>query len=112
MVISFCLAVFTWGQKLPGSKVINQISNYSFGIYLLHWQFQRLLAPHLAGVFSSYFANTLLLFAVSLAASILTIKLISYSIGAFLVGKVRTFKKNLDVLSGTNLLKSTSSKNN
>lgn len=94
LVISFCLAVFAWGQKIPRSKVINQISNYSFGIYLLHWQFQRLLAPHLAGVFSSYFANTLLLFTVSLAASILTIKLISYfPFGSFLVGKVRKLKK-------------------
>ncbi|MFS0647019.1 hypothetical protein [Siminovitchia sp. 179-K 8D1 HS] len=43
--------------------------------------------------------------AVSLAASILTIKLISYfPFCAFLAGKVRTFKKNLDVLSGTDCL--------
>lgn len=94
LVISFCLAVFAWGQKLPRSKVINQISNYSFGIYLLHWPFQRLLAPHIAGVSSSYFASTLLLFAVSLIASILTIKLIScFPFGSFLIGKVRTVKK-------------------
>ncbi|RWR04134.1 acyltransferase family protein [Siminovitchia fortis] len=94
LVISFCLAIFAWGQKIPASKMINHISNYSFGIYLLHWQFQRLLAPHLAGVFSSYFASILLLFAVSLAASMLTIKLISYlPFGPFIVGKVRKVEK-------------------
>jgi len=94
LVISFCLAVFAWGQKVPSSKLINLVSNYSFGIYLLHWQFQRLLAPHIAGIFSSYFANILLLFVVSLAASILTIKLVSYlPFGSFMIGKVRKVKK-------------------
>ncbi len=94
LVISFCLTVFAWGQKIPASKIINQISNYSFGIYLLHWQFQRLLAPHLGGMFSSYFANVLLLFTVSLAASILTIKLISYlPFSSFIIGKVKKVKK-------------------
>ncbi|VEF49124.1 putative membrane component involved in biofilm formation [Bacillus freudenreichii] len=94
LVISFCLAVFAWGQKMPGSKVVNLISNYSFGIYLLHWQFQRLLAPHVAGMFSNYLASLILLFVVSLAASIVTIKLISYlPFGSFIVGKVRKGKK-------------------
>ncbi|RST59363.1 hypothetical protein D5F11_012265 [Siminovitchia terrae] len=94
VVISFCLAVFAWGQKIPASKLVNLISNYSFGIYLLHWQFQRLLAPHFVGLFSSYFASVLLLFVVSLTASILTIKLIAYlPFGAFIVGKVRKVKK-------------------
>lgn len=94
VVISFCLAIFAWGQKIPESKLVNLISNYSFGIYLLHWQCQRLLAPYFNGLFSSYFASVLLLFAVSLGASIFTIKLISYlPFGAFIVGKIRRGKK-------------------
>lgn len=94
LVISFCFVVFAWGQKITASKVINQISKYSFGIYLLHWQFQRVLTPHLAEVFSSYYANVLLLFAISLVASIITIKLMSFlPFGSFIVGKVSNVKK-------------------
>jgi membrane-bound acyltransferase YfiQ involved in biofilm formation len=94
LVISFCLAVFAWGQKIPASKMINLFSHYSFGIYLLHWQYQRLLAPHIAGLFPGYLGSTLFLFAFSLGASLITIKLISYlPFGSFIVGKARKVKK-------------------
>lgn len=51
LVISVSAATIAWGQILPNLNIINLISNYSFGIYLVHWQVMRYIAPHTANFF-------------------------------------------------------------
>ncbi|MFD1706496.1 acyltransferase family protein [Siminovitchia sediminis] len=95
LVISMSAVILAWGQSLPNLKIVNLVSNYSFGIYLLHWQFQRLIAPHLPIFSSNYTYNVILLFLTSLVCSMLTIKIISFiPFGSFIIGKTKKLKKS------------------
>ena len=100
LVISISCAVIAWGQLIPNYKIINLISNYSFPIYLIHWQVQRLIAPHITSYFNSTFNSVLVLFVLSLFVSIILIKIISLlPFGKFIVGNVksRKYEKNLSL---------------
>ncbi|WP_163144084.1 acyltransferase family protein [Bacillus sp. 22-7] len=93
LVLSVCAVVLAWGQVIPKFNIITVISNYSFGIYLLHWQIQRFAAPYLANYFQHTSTRVLALFAVSLLLSLAIIKLFSMvSIGEFIIGKVKKTK--------------------
>lgn len=95
--IVISLAVLAWGQIIPNLKIINLISNYSLGIYLLHWQVQRIISPYIANLFNSTSTRVLGLFIISLTISIIIIKLISLlPFGKFLVGNTkRGYKKDV-----------------
>ncbi|WP_164525545.1 acyltransferase family protein [Siminovitchia acidinfaciens] len=93
LVFSISSAILAWGQLIPNNNLINIISNYSFGIYLIHWQYQRIFATYISNLFSSYLANVTVLFVISLLASIFTVKLISViPFGSFIVGKIKKRK--------------------
>ncbi|WP_071460850.1 acyltransferase family protein [Bacillus massilinigeriensis] len=93
LVIALSALILAWGQRLPQSRIVNVISNYSFGIYLLHWQVQRFLSPYTAEFTSSYLIQVGVLFVSSLLISILIIKIVSLlPFGAYLVGRVRKTK--------------------
>jgi len=96
LVIAFSSVILAWGQLITRFKLLNLISNYSFGIYLLHWQYQRLISPYIAEYITSYIPCLLTIFFVSLLASMLTIKILSYiPFGSFIVGKVRKKKPSV-----------------
>ncbi len=107
LVISMCLMVLAWGQYIPNSKIVNTISNYSFGIYLLHWQIQRFIAPYTANYFNHTSTRVLGLFFISLILSMILIKLISYlPFGSFIVGRTtrkwdKKFKKKKQEIPST-----------
>ncbi|WP_180349972.1 acyltransferase family protein [Bacillus sp. D386] len=89
-VIITSAMILAWGQKLPNYRIINIISNYSFGIYLIHWQVQRLVAPYIAGFFDHTSTRVLALFFVSLLISMSLIKLISLlPFGSYIIGQLK-----------------------
>ncbi|WP_409303056.1 acyltransferase family protein [Peribacillus sp. SCS-155] len=90
LVLAIIVAVFAWGQLVPNLKVINLISNYSFGIYLVHWQVQRFLAPYVAPYFEHTSTRVIGLFFITLAVSIVIIKIIhALPFGSYIVGNVK-----------------------
>lgn len=89
LTIGLSVAVFAWGQIIPNFKLINIISNYSFGIYLIHWQVQRYWGVYIADLFSNTFTRVIGLFFISLVISMLFIFLISkLPFGSYVVGNV------------------------
>lgn len=90
VVISFSSVVIAWGQLLPRFAFVNLVSTYSFGIYLIHWQVLRFLAPYTANYFAHPFAHVLALFFITLLICLVIIKLITLiPYGDFIVGKVK-----------------------
>jgi probable poly-beta-1,6-N-acetyl-D-glucosamine export protein len=90
LTIAISVAVIAWGQLLKNFKIINIISNYSFGIYLLHWQIQRYFGNDIAQYFEGTFTRVIALFFISLAASMLIIKIVSMlPFGSYIVGNVK-----------------------
>ncbi|AVR00506.1 hypothetical protein OBCHQ24_16335 [Oceanobacillus iheyensis] len=93
LAVSVCLFIIAWGQFIPNFKIINLVSNYSLGIYLLHWQIQRLISPYIVNLFSKYMNVTaiiLLVFIISLVMSIVIIRLFSFfPFGKYLVGNIK-----------------------
>ncbi|WP_342545832.1 acyltransferase family protein [Lysinibacillus sp. FSL K6-4013] len=86
-VTAFILA---FGYYIPNNGIINLISRYSLGIYLLHWQVQRYLAPYVVDLFNTLPLRVAMLFIISLCISIIIIKLISLlPFGEYIIGKVR-----------------------
>lgn len=81
--------ILAWGQLIPNYNIINIISNYSFGIYLVHWQVQRFIAPYIGNYFDHTSTRVISLFIITLLISMLLIKLISMlPFGSFIVGQV------------------------
>lgn len=100
-VISITLLILYVGSKLKSNSIINLISNYSLGIYLLHWQVLRIITPHVIEWYGSTFTRVIALFVLSLIISMIIIKLISMlPLGQFVVGKVkRQYPKTKQVYS-------------
>ncbi|MFC2947697.1 acyltransferase family protein [Virgibacillus sediminis] len=89
-VISICLAVIAWGQLFPNLKIVNLISNYSLGIYLIHWQVQQLIYPYMTEIFPGITTAILGLFFLSFTITLVLIKLISLlPFGEYIVGKTK-----------------------
>ena len=92
-VVATSAMILAWGQKIPNYRIINIISSYSFGIYLTHWQVQRLIAPHIASYFDHTSTRVLALFFTSLFISMILIKLVSLlPFGSYIVGQVKKAK--------------------
>ncbi|AXI10882.1 acyltransferase family protein [Oceanobacillus sp. 143] len=90
VALSASLVVLAWGQLVPKLKIVNLISNYSLGIYLVHWQVMRVLAPFLAEHIHSMTSMILCLFFSTLIISMVIIKLISLlPFGKYIVGNVK-----------------------
>lgn len=90
LVIAITAVILAWGQVIPNFRIINLISNYSFGIYLIHWQVQRFLGPVTANYFNHTSTRVLALFLISLIISMIIIKIISsLPLGTFIVGRVK-----------------------
>ncbi|WHY83963.1 acyltransferase family protein [Neobacillus novalis] len=93
LVLSVTAVVLAWGQVIPNTKFIDLISRYSFGIYLLHWQLQRLLDSYVVNFFTHFRTQALALFILSLLGSILIIRVLTFvPFGSFIVGNVRKKK--------------------
>lgn len=89
LTVAVSLFVLAWGQLFPNLKIVNLISNYSFGIYLVHWQVQRYLAPYTAQWFDKTYLQVFTLFFISLFISIAIIKVISLlPFGSYVVGNI------------------------
>ncbi|WP_082233327.1 acyltransferase family protein [Halobacillus massiliensis] len=88
--IFLSLSVLSLKRYFIDSKIINLISNYSLGIYLVHWQVQRLIAPYAGDFFGRNSIGVIGLFIISLLLTILIIKIISIlPLGAFVVGNTK-----------------------
>ncbi|WP_261131774.1 acyltransferase family protein [Bacillus sp. Marseille-Q3570] len=97
-VILGSLAILTFGKFVPNSKIINTISNYSFGIYLLHWQVQRYVGPYTASFFEHTSTRVIGLFIISLILSMLIIKSISLlPFGSYIVGNIKRKNKSVRI---------------
>ena len=90
LVITFSMLILYIGSRLRSNRIVNMISNYSFGIYLLHWQIQKIIAPHIAGWFSDYFPRVLVLFIFSVIISMIIVRVFNLiPFGKYIVGKIR-----------------------
>ncbi|NDI34987.1 acyltransferase family protein [Chengkuizengella sediminis] len=93
LTISISLAVMAWGQLMPNLRVINLISKYSFGIYLVHWQVQRYIAPYTVEWFNHTVTQVSGLFVISLLITMTLIYFISLlPFGAYIVGNTKNHK--------------------
>lgn len=93
LTVAISIAVIAWGQLIKNTKIINTISNYSFGIYLLHWQIQRYFGYDISQYFEGTFTRVIALFFFSLGASMLIIKIVSMlPFGSYIVGNVKRKK--------------------
>ncbi|WP_197468203.1 acyltransferase family protein [Fictibacillus phosphorivorans] len=89
LTIMLSVAVFAWGQLIPNFKFVNIISNYSFGIYLIHWQVQRYWGASIAELFSGTFTRVIGVFIISLLISMSIIFIVSkLPFGSYIVGNV------------------------
>lgn len=96
VVLSFSAAILAWGQLIPNFRIIQFISNYSFGIYLLHWQVLRHLAPYTVTWFNHTSSRVLTLFFMGLVISVTIIKLISLlPFGSMIVGNIKKLSPKL-----------------
>lgn len=90
LVISISSAVLAWGQIIPNFKLVNLISRYSFPIYLIHWQLQIFITPYIVSYFNRTLPSLIALFIVTLAITMLTIRIISFLPYSYLiVGNVK-----------------------
>lgn len=96
-VIFFSLTIMAFGQYIPYFKITRFLSSYSYGIYLVHWQIQRLIAPYIVPLSDKTLIQVILMFLVSLLLTIIFIKLVSIlPFGAFIVGRTkRTIKPTI-----------------
>jgi len=90
LVISTALLVIAWGQSIPYTKTVRVLSQYSFMIYLIHWEVLRLST----GWFIEHFDRTLvrvpLLMLWTLVVCITLTKLISLlPHSQWIVGKIK-----------------------
>jgi len=96
VVLALTAVVLAWGQLIPNFRIIQFISNYSFGIYLLHWQVLRHLAPYTVTWFNHTSTRVLALFILGLVISVTIIKLISLlPFGSMIVGHVKKLSPKL-----------------
>lgn len=96
LVLSITAVILAWGQLIPKSKLINTISNYSFGIYLLHWEIQRFIAPYVGQYFIHRSTKIIVLFITSLFLSMVIIKIISHlPLGSYVIGTVKRQKPGI-----------------
>ncbi|WP_370042711.1 acyltransferase family protein [Lysinibacillus sp. RC79] len=92
LIISITLCILAFGQIVPKLKIINLVSQYSFGIFLIHWLVQEYLVPYTAQI-PSTFLQVLTLFLSSLIVCIFIIKIISFlPYSAYLIGKAHIKK--------------------
>lgn len=88
-VVSMSIAILAWGQLIPRLHFIQMISNYSFGIYLLHWQLLKHLSPYAAKWIDGFVLQALFLFFTSIVLCIVIIRMISLlPFGSFIIGKL------------------------
>jgi len=77
------------GKRIPHLFIIRYLSKYAFGIYLLHWLIQQIIAPYFAE-FNNVFLQVSSLFFVSLILSIITINLIKFiPLNKFMIGNIK-----------------------
>ncbi|WP_128895349.1 acyltransferase family protein [Longirhabdus pacifica] len=95
LALSVSLAVIAWGQRLPNYNIVKLISNYAFGIYLIHWPVQRYLAAYTTQWFPYPMMQVIGLFFISFIFSMVIIYLLSrlpWGVGSFLIGQVKRDK--------------------
>ncbi len=93
LVLSITLLIISFKERLNVSQIVNYISAYSFGIYLIHFQVQRYVAPHTATLVDTTFLRVTLLFTISLILSMLIthiLKLLPF--GKYIIGEVKVAK--------------------
>ncbi|MBM7690837.1 membrane-bound acyltransferase YfiQ involved in biofilm formation [Peribacillus deserti] len=94
VVISVSMFILAWGQRLPKLRLVNIISNYSFGIYLVHWQVLKYLSPFVSQLFPSKSLKIITLFVITITISIAIIKLVSLlPKGSYIVGNINRRRK-------------------
>ncbi|MGD7043287.1 acyltransferase family protein [Jeotgalibacillus proteolyticus] len=88
--ISFALLLLTIGKRVKYYFIINRISAFSFGIYLVHWQVQRFIAADLVQLFDNRILQLLSIFFGTLIISIIIVKMLSVlPYGEWGIGKVK-----------------------
>lgn len=86
------------GKKIPHLFIIRYLSKYAFGIYLLHWLLQKILAPHFATL-NSTFLQISGLFVVSVIGCIVVINLILLiPYNKFMIGNIKPNPSLLNLL--------------
>ncbi|MFJ8458753.1 acyltransferase family protein [Lysinibacillus xylanilyticus] len=92
LIISITLCILAFGQIAPKLKIINLVSQYSFGIFLIHWLVQEFLVPYTAQIPTTSL-QVIALFLSSVIVCMLIIKIISFlPYSAYLIGKAHIKK--------------------
>ncbi|MGE7941965.1 acyltransferase family protein [Lysinibacillus xylanilyticus] len=92
LIISITLCILAFGQIVPKLKIINLVSQYSFGIFLIHWLVQEFLVPYTAQI-PTPSLQVIALFLSSVVVCMLIIKIISFlPYSAYLIGKAHIKK--------------------
>jgi len=90
LTLMVVINVIIWAQNAPKIKLINIISNYAFGIYLVHWQVQYYITPYLVNNIDNPIIKIIALFFATLILTITIINLLSkFSVSQFIIGKIR-----------------------
>lgn len=93
LVVSMTLTIIAFGQKMPRWKIVNFISKYAFGIYLVHRIVQQYIAPYTAQ-FDYILIQVVSLFILSTIGSVIAIKIVSLMpFSEFIVGKIKYHEK-------------------
>ncbi|WP_161567376.1 acyltransferase family protein [Exiguobacterium sp. SH3S2] len=90
------LTLLSIGSSLPHMKLVDLISKYSFGIFLLHWQVQRIITPIIFERTSlSSLTFIAIVFLASIVISMAIVKIVSYVPGSsYVIGKIRNAPKS------------------
>lgn len=97
-VTMFSILLLYIGKKIPHLFIIRYLSKYAFGIYLLHWLLQKILAPHFASLHNT-FLQISGLFLVSVIGCIVVINLILLiPFNKFMIGNIKPNPSLLNLL--------------
>lgn len=87
------------GKRIPHLFIIRYLSKYAFGIYLLHWLIQQIIAPYFAQLSSPILQVPGLFFA-SLILSVITINLMTLiPFSKFMIGNIKSNPSLLSLIT-------------
>lgn len=92
LVFAMTLMVLGFGAKLPRWRIVDFLSGYAFGIYLIHRLIQYVITPYIVNI-NSLFGQITVVTVSSVLLSIIILKLISYlPYSEYMIGNIRKYQ--------------------